>query len=546
MLAALAAGVSPESQGEPGNSVRAPSAPSNAQPGAASPATGLMVATWITPKAPAEPSADAAREEVDQIMGYLSRKEFDKALQQATRMTQASPNDPVGYHLQGGAYVGKQDYAKARKSFDKALSLQPGNIRVLMNLAQLDLRQNDVPSARKRYQEILEKDPKFALAMLEMAQLEASSGNESESLAWLEKAKSASPDALGPRLRIAAQYLRTKNHAKALAELTEAQRSRPDDPEVMDLLAQAQWADGQKAQAVVTYKRLAAVYPTSPAAYYRLGLAQLNSEDYPGATESMKKAVQLKPDFEEAVATLASLELRAGRPAESLRLARDLQKLASRSPAGFTMEGDVLAAQDRYADAAKAYDKAQAIRATGFVAVKLHMAGTKAGNATAADAKLQQWLKDHPDDVGVLDYLAGVNLRAGRNKLAIEQYQRVLKKNPDSPLTLNNLANLYHREKDRRALDTAERAYKLLPDAPEIADTLGWILVEQGNAKRGLELLRTAAAKAPKNAEVQYHLAAALARTGEKTQARKLLEPLLAGGQKFPEREAAELLLKQL
>jgi cytochrome c-type biogenesis protein CcmH/NrfG len=122
----------------------------------------------------------------------------------------------------------------------------------------------------------------------------------------------------------------------------------------------------------------------------------------------------------------------------------------------------------------------------------------------------------------------------------------VLKKNPDAPIALNNLANLYYWEKDPRALDTAERAYKLLPDSPTVADTLGWILVGQGKTPRGLDLLQKAAATDPKNPVVNYHLAAALAKSGEKVQARKILESLLSGEQKFPEREAAQLLLKQL
>jgi tetratricopeptide (TPR) repeat protein len=531
---------------EPGASVRAGNAQSHGQPNATSSAAGFMVATWIDLTPDAKPPASQARDDVDQIMDYLSRKEFGKALELATKITQTTPNDPVGYNLQGGAYLGKRDYANARKSFDKALSLQPDNTQVLMNLAQLDVQQNDVPSARKRYQAILEKDPKFVLAMLGMAQLEASSGNESQSLAWLEKAKSASPDALAPRLNIAAHYLRTRNYTKALAELTEAQRSRPEDPEVLELLAQAQLAGGEKSQAIMTYKKLASIYPTSPVSYYRLALAQLNSEDYSGATESMKKAVQLKPDYEEAIAALAGLESRAGRPAEALKLARDLQKLAPKSPAGLTIEGDVFAAQGGYVDAAKAYEKAFAIRETGAVVVKLHAAYTKAGNAKAADAKIQRWLKDHPQDTGAWEYVALENLKGGRNKLAIEQYQSLLKRDPKNAFAMNNLANLYLREKDPRALDTAEQAYKLLPDSPVIADTLGWILVEQGTTRRGLELLQMAGTKDPKNTEVQYHLAAALAKSGEKVQARKILEPLLAGERAFPEREAAQLLLKQL
>ena len=72
---------------------------------------------------------------------------------------------------------------------------------------------------------------------------------------------------------------------------------------------------------------------------------------------------------------------------------------------------------------------------------------------------------------------------------------------------LNNLAWAYQQVKDARALETAERAYKLAPDNAAIADTLGWILVEQGNTKRGIEVLQKAVTAAPKIASYRYHLA---------------------------------------
>ena len=111
---------------------------------------------------------------------------------------------------------------------------------------------------------------------------------------------------------------------------------------------------------------------------------------------------------------------------------------------------------------------------------------------------------------------------------------------------LNNLAWAYQQAKDPRALETAERAYKLKPDNAAVADTLGWMLVEQGNPTRGLELLQKAAAAAPKSPEIRYHLAQAWVKTGDKAKARNELERLLSGDEKFPQQTEAMALLKEL
>jgi predicted Zn-dependent protease len=93
---------------------------------------------------------------------------------------------------------------------------------------------------------------------------------------------------------------------------------------------------------------------------------------------------------------------------------------------------------------------------------------------------------------------------------------------------LNNLAWAYQQTKDARALETAERAYKLKPDNAQIGDTLGWMLVEQGDSKRGIDLLEKAATAAPGNPEYRYHLAQALAKSGDRAKARRELEKLPA------------------
>jgi Tfp pilus assembly protein PilF len=70
----------------------------------------------------------------------------------------------------------------------------------------------------------------------------------------------------------------------------------------------------------------------------------------------------------------------------------------------------------------------------------------------------------------------------------------VVKRNPNNPAALNNLAWAYQQEKDPRALGTAEQAFKLAGDNPGVLDTLGWMLVEQGNTHAACRCCRKPAA----------------------------------------------------
>jgi Flp pilus assembly protein TadD len=59
-----------------------------------------------------------------------------------------------------------------------------------------------------------------------------------------------------------------------------------------------------------------------------------------------------------------------------------------------------------------------------------------------------------------------------------------------------------------------------------IADTYGWLLVEQGQVGQGIEILRKAAAAPAATPEIRYHLAAALARDGQRDSARDMLQKI--------------------
>jgi predicted Zn-dependent protease len=89
-------------------------------------------------------------------------------------------------------------------------------------------------------------------------------------------------------------------------------------------------------------------------------------------------------------------------------------------------------------------------------------------------------------------------------------------------------------------------AAKLAPDNPNVLDTLGWILVQQGQVQRGLEWLGKAKAKAPRSDAIRYHHAAALARAGNRAEARKALQQLLNDSPEFDDADAARALLKTL
>ncbi|HEY2986144.1 MAG TPA: XrtA/PEP-CTERM system TPR-repeat protein PrsT [Candidatus Binatia bacterium] len=480
------------------------------------------------------------------IQNLLRTGQLDRALAAVEALEKKQPQNPITFNLKGAVYLTRNDIAAARRNFEQALALKPDYIEAAMNLAQLDLLEKNPDAARRRLQGVLDKDKNNVQAMIALAGVAAAARQDAEYVSWLERAAKADPSAVRPRLLLTNYYLKKNDLRKALEMAAAAQSADPKNPQALDLLGTVQLASGEKENAVSTFGRLVRVATRSPVAHYKLATAQAAAESTSAARSSLNRALALRPDYWDAEMLLVSLELNAGRHAEALKIARQMQKQRPDSASGFMLQGDALMAQKQYGPALDAYQKALAINRTGLLAVKVHQALSASGRAQEADRRLIAWLKDQPADVGVRTYLAQTYIKGGHNKQAIEQYELVLQMDPKNARALNDLAWLYQQEKDPRSLATAEQAYQLSPENAEIMDTLGWILVERGETSRAAELLKKAVEKAPASTSIRYHWAAALAKSGDVTRARQELGDLLTKNKKFPQRQEAQALLRQL
>lgn len=480
------------------------------------------------------------------VLSHLERKEYDKALVAIDAMEKKLSNSPVTHNLRGKAYLGKNDLASARKNFEKALAIDSAFFPAAASLAQLDLRDKPPEAARERFERVLNKDKNNLQAMMALAELAGLNKQEKDYISWLDKAVKSHPEAFPPRAALASHYMARNESRKALAVANEAVNANPGNPAALNLLGTLQLSVNEKSGAITTFTKLTKKAPQSPDAYLHLALAQIADNNLKDARSSVQKALQLKPGHLQSQDVLLRLEMAENKPEAALQIARKIQTQHPESPLGHEREADIQLAQKHLPQAVKAYEQALKKGAGSAGIIKLHQAHILAGNTSAAEQRLSDWLMQHPDDNAVRTYLAEYHMRNGRNKDAIVQFRLVLRQLPKNPSVLNNLATLYQTENDTRALATAEQALKLSPDSPAVQDTLGWILVEQGQAPRGLDLLRKALAKAPKVASIRYHHAVALTHTGNKDQARKELEQLLRDTPNFTEQKVARDLLKSL
>ncbi len=494
--------------------------------------------------AKADPSSHAA--DLALVSAYLRRHQFDKALAAVSTLEKKEPATPLPYSLEGTVYLAKGDAKAARASFTKALEIDPSFFNAAYNLSRLDLAERNVEAARKRYAQMLAKDPNSETLLLAQAELLAATGaSQQDVTAVLERAVAANPTSVRTRLALIG-YLIQQHDAKAsLAAAQAAQAALPDEPQILQALGVNQLLAKENAQALETFKRLVQLQPHSAAPLLKLAEVQLVTKDYDSAVETLRQAIALQPDLADAWSAMAMAYVAAGRPESAVAEGRKYEKEKPDRATGYAIEGEALALQKQWPEAAAAFREALARQALPTLAVRRYGSLQNAGNSAEAKAMADKWFKDHPTDVTLHAFIAQQSLGKKDYATGVRQYEAALEIEPNNALFLNNVAWMLNELGDPKAQKYAERAYALAPTNASVLDTLGWILVQHGDAARGVELLRMATTLSPGQNEVRLHLAKALLKTGDKAGAKSELETLAKLEQTSAVRDEAQKLLNQ-
>ena len=190
-------------------------------------------------------------------------------------------------------------------------------------------------------------------------------------------------------------------------------------------------------------------------------------------------------------------------------------------------------ARKNYGEAITAYQAALKTEPNTEGAIRLFGAYIESGNLAKANEHLEAWVRSNPNDITAMRALAEGYLRADNLTAARAWYEKILSQAGPQPSTLNNLANILLRQRDAKAVAYAERAHALSPNDAAVLDTLGWVLVQQGQVSAGLRYLREARVRRPSSHEIRYHVAVALNATGRPDEARSELEPLTSANADF-------------
>jgi putative PEP-CTERM system TPR-repeat lipoprotein len=479
------------------------------------------------------------------VTAALASGDVDKALLALIQVKKEEGDSEAAGNLAAMIRLAQIDLAGAAAVLNDTLKRFPQSIETRINLAKVLAIQNKPKDAEQLLDAVLEHEPANAVALNALIPLLEADGQTQRAAALAEAAHSAQPLNPGITAALVNLLIRTNETKKAL-DLVEANlKERSTSAQLLAMRARLQLLLGQPDAARDSYRQILDLEPGNLAVRRALMGLLLSVKDTDGAKALIGEGLRAVPGNAELLRAYIEITLRAQGLDAALAAADRLAADPANQPAGRLLKGDAYALAGRFADAIAAYGAELQSKPSSALALRIAAAHSTAGQPDQAALGLREWLASEPNDADVAEALAELDLAAHRFYDAEAHLRVVLNKRPNDASALNNLAWIYQQRGDGRARDMAQRAYMISP-APQMADTLGWILTTDGNAADGLALLRQAAARLGDAPAVRYHLAVALKNAGQPQEALAVLRPIVQGPGNFDEKPDAARLLDEL
>lgn len=460
-----------------------------------------------------------------------ARQMTDGNLRQAESEARAALGNaetrPLALAMLGTIRLQQGYYTESVRLFTKALALNPRLVGARTSLADAYTFQGKTDFARRSYQKALKLDPGNFNARFGLAKLEASVQQYSESLEAATPIVQQLADSEDGLLLLATDYsgLGKKDEVKHVLEQWHGLPSVSDESAVA--LSNILATSGMPAEAkgiLDSESQKLSANPSMPLAI-ALGNAYLAAGELAHAQKDFQLGLALDADCAACNYGLAQLAEKENNTEKALSYLIAAKKKQPDNPAILFEFGKVCLERDLLDDALPALSEAVAMRPdSGGYVYMLASAYVSARKLDKAGALFTQLLQKHPDDP-VLTYALGTvyYLQAKYHEAEIS-LKRSLRARPDQVAASYYLALTYNSlgEEDQ-ALQLLRDLVKAHADHAPSYTKLGAILIRRHEYEEAQQDLQRAVALDPLSVEAHYQLGLLLRRLGKSAESENQL-----------------------
>ena len=290
-------------------------------------------------------------ERLERVASLISSDQLLEAQQQLDQILRVTPNEAAALNLFGAIRAKQGRLNEAEALFLRAIRSDKSLIGARMNLAYLYLLKGEPEKSAVELNKVLSLDPANADAAYRLAWLLFSQGRFDECISLVDKVKQSQTLSDAMLSVLGDAYLRKGNSAKAeesyllaldvqsanadaLLGLAQVSQTKGDtktailyvdrasnltnSPELLHKLARVALNLSLKSEAVSALKRAVTLRPSEPSYHFALGTTWLKQPpDLPGAEQSFRQVLKLKPDDPQGQLHLGYVLLKQKKHAES-------------------------------------------------------------------------------------------------------------------------------------------------------------------------------------------------------------------------------------
>jgi Flp pilus assembly protein TadD len=198
--------------------------------------------------------------------GLLASGELTRAEAELTRLVKSQPNAAVVHAQIGLLRLAKSDSPGAKRSFDRALELDPSHVQAMAGLVALDVTNKQIGAARSKVEGWLAKSPGNAALHLLAARTYAMDRDLVRAEQSLRKVIEIDPAVLEAYSALGQIYMATNRLQEALQEFEEIAKRKPKSIGAHTLIATILQVQNRIPEAQERYRRVLALDARSPVA----------------------------------------------------------------------------------------------------------------------------------------------------------------------------------------------------------------------------------------------------------------------------------------
>jgi tetratricopeptide (TPR) repeat protein len=474
-----------------------------------------------------------------------STEDAEHILEDVTR--QAPDYMPAWINLMQ-MFFAERNYDQCAEVIAKVLARDPVNFDALMQSGNLSLAKRDGTNAVATFRRLDSVRKSLPAVKYRLALAYLMNGERANAVSSLTETLTLDHNYAPATLLLAELDLRGGNSTAAVNLLLPLVKKEPQNARSHLLLATAYMAKRQPDDALGVYRQMATVFPKNPEVPRLMGVVYEQEGNAAKARDTYEQSLALAPDYLPTLERITGLDLTAKRYADAGKRLADVITKNPKLAGPWLLQGKVYWAAGQTNEAESAMSKAieldPDLPGAYLSLARLYLDTHQEQQALA---RLNA-LVSKTNNVTALLEIGEIHQQSQQPDEARDAYEKLIVFQPDFVPALNNLAYLYseHYGNLEKAAQMAERARKVRPDNPFVADTLGWILYRQGQYPRALGLLQESLEKEPNNAEVQMHLGMAYYMMEEEDLARVHLQQALSTDADFAGKDEARQCLALL